>query len=263
MKHLDIPADAGLSARMGGNAFPGILASRLSTPQLAQLLAYVETRLTPHPFKTLDSPRYPLSKSTHGDLDVLCSWAEGTVGVYPKGQDIRVLDYEGDDAGNMEGLNGLMIQCGKILGAREMRKGGMEASFRVPRWRVYPEEYEVTEFTKDEVSALRLYLYEYMTSLHDTLSQEMLMYAVCCSAFLSSRPHPTSIASSRLRLSNIVIRPYPPSPLYRCSPLVTLPNLALGLLDHPSSTLPRFTTSDYPSHSFPLSSMRVARPRLP
>lgn len=57
---------------MGGNAF-GAQAARLSIAEYEALRAHLRSRLTPF-FEPVDTSPYLSTKSSHGDIDLLCGW---------------------------------------------------------------------------------------------------------------------------------------------------------------------------------------------
>lgn len=138
---------------MGGNVFI-TPAQRLSTPELLLLLKQVKERLGPL-FNGMEINRFYESKTSHGDLDVLCGLGmdgDGWKGAdqdgnISSGQDVgdRGKEFENKGDGKSLGLGKVEGKewtredvrlfaelCAIKLGASKWKKHGWEISFAIP-----------------------------------------------------------------------------------------------------------------------------------
>lgn len=137
---------------MGGNVFI-TPAQRFTTPELLLLLQQVKERLSSL-FKGIEITRFYESKTTHGDLDVLC-------GLWMDGEGWKGADQDGDISSSPKVDSSLSLSgrefekvsglgkvegkewtredvrvfaelCAMKLGASKWKKHGWEISFAIP-----------------------------------------------------------------------------------------------------------------------------------
>jgi len=115
---------------MGGNAFP-TPAARLSTSRLEALQAYATPRLARF-FKGITRPKNVKSKTSHGDLDLVCG-LDGGEGW--KGMERGTVGVEGYQVIG-KGGEGWMVELSKevsvALGGTMWMRSGAEISVAVP-----------------------------------------------------------------------------------------------------------------------------------
>ena len=116
---------------MGGNAFH-THAERLTTAQLRLLYTYTTSHLSML-FDGIDTYRFYADKATHGDLDLLCGWAEAEG---PMRGEERYDDAEKEETTTRT----LCEEMAKALGIEVWVKRGGAASIGIPCKLIVGEE---------------------------------------------------------------------------------------------------------------------------